>query len=714
MIAMVSLVSLISVALGVSAAGATNIVGPGDGVDAGGHNNGAYSVTTATGQVLAYCITPGAASPTAIPNDIYSPLTAAANGGLAYLGYFAATFQGGFAGYSSDDVNAAVAYIAYGTGLGTAPAALVAIIEADMAAYPGPWSIALTPPSGNTYASSTNYTGDVKVTASNGTGVPGLAINPPATGGANEWSNFVWESNVATDVTDAAGNLPYQFNQNTAGNFAESFSIVGGAPGSAPVEYAPPAASGGQNVLAAVAPAGPTSSITGTIASNARLQVTKSTNDPSYVAVPAGVVFNVLNSGGTTVDTVTTVAGGVAGPSSANLPAGNYTIVEVSVPAGSGLVLGTTPVPFTVTPAEVGTPVAFTVNVADLDAVTPGSILITKSDSDTKLGLGGAQFTVAYDSANNGVFSTPITGPNPDGSFTTAASGIAVDPSGALATLLPGTYQVTETLAPPGHILPTPVAQNITIPIGGGPEYVNFADQTRPTITTSATAAGQVGKPISDAATLVASIHATGTILFDAYGPFSSSSAATCTATTLAFTSSPVTVSGSGTYPMSGGFSPTTPGLYEWIENYSGDTNNTAVSGTCGASGETSSVVGVTTTATVQASNNQPISDTVAITGPLPVGSLITSTLYRATDTSCASPLWTTPEATSTTATTYVLDGITEPAGNYQWVETVTSPGAVTIAIGSCNAALEASAVLSSIPAATKSPLSAIPAAVTG
>jgi hypothetical protein len=700
--------------VGITSAGATNVVGPGDGVDAGGHNSGAYSITTTNGQVLAYCITPGLASPTQVPNDVFTPITAPANGGLAYLSYFAATFQGGYGTYSSDDVNAAVAYIAYGTGIGTAPAALVAIIEANMAAYPGPWAITLAPPSGGTYTSGTNYNGDVTVTAANGTGVPGLAINPPATGGAGEWTNFTWEPNVATDVTDAAGHLPFAFNQSTASSFSEVFSIVGGAPGTAPIEYAPPAGSGAQTLLAAVAPASPTSTLTGTVTSSALLKIAKSTNDPSYVPAPAGVVFNVLDAANTVVDTLTTVTGGVAGPSLPNLTPGDYTIVEVSVPAGSGLAINATPAPFTVTPADVSgaTPVTLTVPV--LDSVIPGSIVLTKTDSDTGVGLPGAQFSVYYDSLDNGSFGTQIVGPNPGGTFSTAANGTIIDPSGALGLLLPGDYQITETVAPPGHALPSPADHVVTIPIGGGPVSANFADKTIPTITTSATAASQVGNSISDVANLTASVHATGTIIFDAYGPFTSATGATCTAATLAFTSAPVTVSGSGTYRMGAGFTPTTAGLYEWIENYSGDTNNVAVSGSCGATGESTVVVSVTTSATVQASNGAPINDTVLVTGPLPVGSLITSTLYRASDTSCATPLWTTPAATSTTATSYQLDGITEPAGTYQWVETIKLPSGTMVATGACNAALEASAVLTSIPGAVRSPISPIPAKVTG
>ncbi len=615
MAAVVTVGGVMSMVVGVSNAWATNSVGPGYGVDVGGHNSGAYSITTTDGQMLGYCITPGLASPTQIPDDVYSPIGAAPNGGLAYLSYFAATFQGGFPGYDTNDVDAAVAYIAYGTGLGSAPLALVNIIEANMSAYPGPWTVTIVPPSGGSYTTGTNYTGDVTVTAANGNGVPGLAITAPATGGTGQWSNFVWLPNVATDVTDAAGHLPFQFSQSAPGGFLEGFSVVGGAPGSTPVEYGPPAGSGGQSMLAAVAGPSPSAVINGTMSS----------------------------------------------------------------------------------------------------PVTPGSLVITKTDSDTKVGLPGAQFTVYYDAADNGVFSTQIVGPNSDGSFTTGADGKIIDPAGALASLLPGTYRVTETVAPPGHTLPTPAYQDVTIPVGGGAETVTFADQTVPKIATVATGVSQVGIAISDTATLTAaSAHATGTITFRAYGPFATASAATCTSVNLAFTSTPVTVDGSGTYQMTSGYTPTAVGLYEWIESYSGDTNNTAVAGSCGDAGETTAVVKVTTTATVQASGDTPIADTVVVQGPLPAGSVITSTLYHASDTTCVTPLWTAPGVVTGTATSYQLDGITEPAGSYQWVETVKLPNGTTVATGSCNAALESSTVLASIPAATQAAVSATPASVTG
>ena len=111
-------------------------------------------------------------------------------------------------------------------------------------------------------------------------------------------------------------------------------------------------------------------------------------------------------------------------------------------------------------------------------------------------------------------------------------------------------------------------------------------DKASPSIVTSATDATGASTTISDSATLSGGYNPAGTITFKLYGP---SATPSCTSTNLLFTSSPVTVSGNGTYgPVS--FSPLAVGKYYWIASYSGDANNDAVSGACGDTGETSTV----------------------------------------------------------------------------------------------------------------------------
>lgn len=102
-----------------------------------------------------------------------------------------------------------------------------------------------------------------------------------------------------------------------------------------------------------------------------------------------------------------------------------------------------------------------------------------------------------------------------------------------------------------------------------------------PTLATSAGGPVVLGNPISDTATLSGTANEPGTpainpttaggpaggsITFTAYGPDDCS--------TVAFTSSPVPVSGDGTYgPVS--FTPTAIGTYHWAATYTGDAPNT-------------------------------------------------------------------------------------------------------------------------------------------
>ncbi|WP_155374783.1 hypothetical protein [Catellatospora vulcania] len=96
-----------------------------------------------------------------------------------------------------------------------------------------------------------------------------------------------------------------------------------------------------------------------------------------------------------------------------------------------------------------------------------------------------------------------------------------------------------------------------------------------PTLTTEASRDTFVGKPVYDTATLAGGAEPTGTITFSLYGPGD----ATCSRTPV-FTST-VTINGNGVYP-SGTFRPGTPGTYQWVAAYSGDSDNEAVSTDCG------------------------------------------------------------------------------------------------------------------------------------
>ncbi len=115
-----------------------------------------------------------------------------------------------------------------------------------------------------------------------------------------------------------------------------------------------------------------------------------------------------------------------------------------------------------------------------------------------------------------------------------------------------------------------------------------------PTIPTQVSNAGPVppGTAISDTATLTGAAtpsNATyGTITFRAYGPDD----ATCTTavyTSVANVVAGQTVYNSFTHGDGGAFAPTSPGTYRWRAFYApatGDVNNVAASGACGAANE--------------------------------------------------------------------------------------------------------------------------------
>jgi hypothetical protein len=109
-----------------------------------------------------------------------------------------------------------------------------------------------------------------------------------------------------------------------------------------------------------------------------------------------------------------------------------------------------------------------------------------------------------------------------------------------------------------------------------------------PTLSTTAGADVNLGQAVTDTATLsgtatqpanpvinltgTGGAAAGGTITFRLYGPSDTGCGA------LVFTSSPVTVSGNGTYPTPPGtvsFTPTAPGNYHWVAQYSGNLPNT-------------------------------------------------------------------------------------------------------------------------------------------
>ncbi len=192
------------------------------------------------------------------------------------------------------------------------------------------------------------------------------------------------------------------------------------------------------------------------------VSIQKSGNDQAYWGV-AGAVFHVTNSAGAVVSVLTAGANGTAGPSGL-LPAGVYTVSEVTAPTGYG---SASPQTVTVNGNE-NTVVSFT--GSEQDQITPATVTIQKADSSSGAPLPGAVFDVKYDSRNDGVFDQDL------GTCTTDAAGDCSPAGNDGGSLLPGNYQITEVAAPPGYYL-DPATATQTVSLGPGQHgVVNFSD----------------------------------------------------------------------------------------------------------------------------------------------------------------------------------------------------------------------------------------------
>ena len=226
-------------------------------------------------------------------------------------------------------------------------------------------------------------------------------------------------------------------------------------------------------------------------------------------------------------------------------------------------------------------------------------------------------------------------------------------------------------------------------------------------ITTSATASVVIGNPISDTATLSdIGAGAGGTITFRLYN-----SLANCNlgGTTVGqgglLYANTVNVNGPGNYG-SGNFTPTAVGTYFWIASYSGDANNTAASGTCGDTGESSVVgkqsPGISTSATASVIVGTPISDVATLSGGTSdIGGTITFRLYNSL-ANCNAGGTTVGQGGLVYANTVTVSGngnynsgnFTPTAvGTYFWIASYSGDAKNNSVSGACGDASESSVV---------------------
>ena len=196
--------------------------------------------------------------------------------------------------------------------------------------------------------------------------------------------------------------------------------------------------------------------------------------------------------------------------------------------------------------------------------------------------------------------------------------------------------------------------------------------QANPTIDTLATEGGVQGELIHDTATVSGGFHPTGTVTFSLYD----NDDANCDGTPI-FTST-VSLAANGT-ATSGTFAAPASGTYHWIASYSGDANNAAATGVCGAEGETTIISrfspDITTAlhsgnlvgAKITVLFGSSVTDQATLTGAGPTASgSVTYTVFS--DAACETVFADAGEKTVTNGSVPASNPVTFPvAGTYYW-----------------------------------------------
>ena len=331
----------------------------------------------------------------------------------------------------------------------------------------------------------------------------------------------------------------------------------------------------------------------------------------------------------------------------------------------------------------------------ELSVVTSISTSANHATSATATALSDTA-TVGGPSDLAGSVAFDLYGPLP--ALTTTGCTTPVFTSDPVAVSGPGAYTPATTYTPT-----KPGVYEWTATFTGSGTYAGVTDAEACGVAAEATAILSVttnatstsSGALSDTATVGGPSDTTGSVVFDLYGPFPNTTTTGCT--TPVFTSAPVAVTKPGTYPMPGSYTPTKPGVYEWVEHFTGSGPYAGVTGAglCGESGEVNSVLGLTTTAAVSGSTStaavtgQQLVDTLDFTGSVPAGSTVPVTwkLYgpvAPSGSSCAGVSWSsapvfatgTVPLTSATMRTTASPPVTA-AGCYTYAESWATTGAV-------------------------------------
>ena len=234
----------------------------------------------------------------------------------------------------------------------------------------------------------------------------------------------------------------------------------------------------------------------------------------------------------------------------------------------------------------------------------------------------------------------------------TATVTIVVASSGA------GTISTTAAVS---SAVPDPVAADNS---ATAETAVNLPVKTQPALAARASASVPAGGEIRDTATLTGAFDATGTILFDLYGPGDED----CNTP---LRSSVAVVSGDGAVE-SEPVPVETAGAYRWIARYSGDANNEPAGPTaCADPDQAVIVTRATPTLATQGSPDAAPGDAIGavavLDGGAGAGGTLTFRVHGPDDGACATPLATTTQpvegAGAYPSAPYTPDG----PGTYRW-----------------------------------------------
>ncbi len=270
-------------------------------------------------------------------------------------------------------------------------------------------------------------------------------------------------------------------------------------------------------------------------------------------------------------------------------------------------------------------------------------------------------------------------------------TGNGVYPSGAFTTTAPGVYNWVAVYSGDAN------NSSVTSGCGAANESVTVT-QALPTIVTVASSTVVAGGQITDTATLAGGSAPTGTITFTVFGPNNP----TCTNPPV-FTS-PVTVTGNGNY-TSAAFTTPAAGTYNFIASYGGDTNNKAVTTSCGDPNESVTVTkappAIVTLASSPVAAGGAINDTATLSGGVNPTGTITFTLFGPNNATCTgTPIFTSAVPVTSGNGNYTSGSFTTvAAGTYQFIASYGGDASNLAATSSCGAANESVVVGKATPA---------------